>query len=77
MRKPTMFITAMCVLFLDKFSLELLIIISLPHLHGLFLFCCERGGVLSLVVETWDRGNRLNRSESGQKYPHNKQGQTK
>ena len=33
-----MFITAMCVLFLDKFSLEFLIIISLPHLHGLFLF---------------------------------------
>ena len=38
MRKPTMFITAMCVLFLDKFSLEFLIIISLPHLHCLFLF---------------------------------------
>ena len=33
-----MFITAMSVLFLDKFSLEFLIIISLPHLHGLFLF---------------------------------------
>ena len=33
-----MFITAMCVLFLDKFSLEFLIIISLPHLHGLLSF---------------------------------------
>ena len=38
MRKPTMFITAVCVLFLDKFSLEFLMIISLPHLRGLFFF---------------------------------------
>ena len=36
-----MFITAMSVLFLDKFSLEFLIIISLPHLHSLFLFAAR------------------------------------
>ena len=41
MQKPTMFITTVCVLFLDKFWLEFLMIISLPHLHGLFFFAAR------------------------------------